>query len=103
MRLECPDGLGEVHRHGLIEKKRQGLGKPDIIYVMNFATIEKNHTNNNKKEPANADNNTEVRKSNFNKFENQTSISSKIEPQEVRESNLSKFGNQTLASSKSER
>ena len=25
---------------GLIEKKRQGLGKPDIIYVKNFATLE---------------------------------------------------------------
>ena len=25
---------------GLIEKKRQGLGKPDIIYVKNFSTIE---------------------------------------------------------------
>ena len=25
---------------GLIEKKRQGLGRPDIIYVKNFATVE---------------------------------------------------------------
>ena len=24
---------------GLIEKKRQGLGRPDIIYVKNFATV----------------------------------------------------------------
>ena len=24
---------------GLIEKKRRGLGKPDIIYVKNFSTI----------------------------------------------------------------
>ncbi len=24
---------------GLIEKKRRGLGKPDIIYVKNFATM----------------------------------------------------------------
>ena len=28
--------------YGLIEKKRQGLGKPDIIYVMNFITVENN-------------------------------------------------------------
>lgn len=28
---------------GLIEKKRQGLGKPDIIYVKNFATIQYNN------------------------------------------------------------
>ena len=26
---------------GLIEKKRQGLGRPDIIYVKNFAVVEK--------------------------------------------------------------
>ena len=25
---------------GLVEKKRQGLGRPDIIYVKNFATVE---------------------------------------------------------------
>ena len=25
---------------GLIEKKRQGLGRPDIIYVKNFAVVE---------------------------------------------------------------
>ena len=24
---------------GLIEKKRRGLGKPDIIYVKNFASV----------------------------------------------------------------
>ena len=25
---------------GVIEKKRQGLGRPDIIYVKNFAVVE---------------------------------------------------------------
>ena len=25
-------------RYGLIERKRQGLGKPNLIYVKNFAT-----------------------------------------------------------------
>ena len=63
---------------------------------------ENNDSNNNQKEPANADNTTEVRKSNFKKFGNQTSASSEIKPQEVRESNLSKFENQTLASSENE-
>ena len=56
---------------GLIEKKRQGLGKPDIIYVKNFAVVE-------------AEEITEtVAKSNIQKFENQTSRSSEIEHQEI--------------------
>ena len=102
---KCAKVLAELDSkkgYGLIEKKRQGLGKPDIIYVMNFVTIENNDSNNNQKETANADNITEVRKSNFKKFGNQTSASSEIKPQEVRESNLSKFENQTLASSDNE-
>ena len=102
---KCAKVLAELDSkkgYGLIEKKRQGLGKPDIIYVMNFVTIENNDSNNNQKEPVNADNTTEVRKTNFKKFENQTSESSEIKPQEVRESNLSKFGNQTLESSENE-
>ena len=102
---KCAKVLAELDSkkgYGLIEKKRQGLGKPDIIYVMNFITFENNDSNNNQKEPANADNKTEVRKSNFKKFENQTSVSSKIKPQEVREANLSKFENQTSASSENE-
>ncbi len=37
--LDCENGIG------LIEKKRRGLGKPDIIYVKNFATIEKESSN----------------------------------------------------------
>ncbi len=40
--LDCKKGIG------LIEKKRQGLGKPDIIYVKNFSTIE--HTEIQEKE-----------------------------------------------------
>lgn len=32
------DILKELERKGLIVKKRQGLGKPNKIYVMNFAT-----------------------------------------------------------------
>ena len=41
---------------GLIEKKRRGLGKPDIIYVKNFATIGEAE----EETPANADVSTEV-------------------------------------------
>ena len=48
---------------GLIERKRQGLGKPNIIFVKNFIS--------------------RVRKSNFLKSENRTSGSSQIGIQEI--------------------
>jgi hypothetical protein len=35
---------------GLIEKKRRGLGKPDIIYVKNFATLQESQTGENGRE-----------------------------------------------------
>lgn len=76
--------LDSVKGIGLVEKVRRGLGKPDIIYVKNFASISEQM---DEKEPANADEITEVGKSNFKKSENQTSGSSEIEPQEVGESN----------------
>ena len=47
---------------GLIEKKRRGLGKPDIIYVKNFTSAIKDDVEN---EPANADKCTEVKNFNF--------------------------------------
>ena len=80
---------------GLIEKKRQGLGKPDIIYVKNFATFavedddgeSENPPEIPSESPANPDVSTEVRKSNFKRFENRTSRGSEIELQEVRKSN----------------
>ena len=84
--------LDSVKGIGLVEKVRRGLGKPDIIYVKNFASITEQM---DEKEPANADKTSEVGKSNFKKSENRTSRSQKIEPQEVRKSNLWKFGNRT--------
>ena len=73
---------------GLIEKKRQGLGKPDIIYVKNFATLEVGgEPESQPKSPSNTDVSTEVRKSNFKRFENQTSRGSETELAEVREPN----------------
>lgn len=86
--LDCKKGIG------LIEKKRQGLGKPDIIYVKNFATLDaaEKAVNN----PSDSVVSTEVRKSNFKGFENQTSRSSEIELQEVRKPNLQRFENRTL-------
>ena len=88
---------------GLIEKKRQGLGKPDIIYVKNFATLEVGGVPESQpKSPSNTYASTEVRKSNFKGFENQTSRSSEIELQEVRKPNLQVFGNQTSRGSETE-
>ena len=78
---------------GLVEKVRRGLGKPDIIYVKNFASSEGNV---DKKEVVNTDKITEVGKSDFRKSENQTSRSQKIKPLEVRKSKLKKLENRTL-------
>ena len=62
---------------GLIEKKRRGLGKPDIIYVKNFASVP------DEKEPSNPDVSTEVKDFNFKKQKNLTSESKETKPQEV--------------------
>ena len=63
---------------GLIEKKRRGLGKPDIIYVKNFATIGEAE----EETPANADVSTEVQDLNL-KSKNFTSRSTISELAEV--------------------
>ena len=68
---------------GLVEKVRRGLGKPDIIYVKNFASPEGNV---DKKEAVNTDKIPEVGKSDLKKSENQIFGSSEIETQEVGES-----------------
>ena len=84
---------------GLVEKVRRGLGKPDIIYVKNFASSEGNV---DKKEVVNTDKITEVGKSDFRKSENQTSRSQKTGLQEVGKSDLKKSENQTFGSSEIE-
>lgn len=84
---------------GLVEKVRRGLGKPDIIYVKNFASLEGNL---DKKEAVNIDKTTEVGKSDFRKSENQTSGSQKIGLQEVGKSDLKKSEKQTFRSSEIE-
>lgn len=76
---------------GLIEKKRQGLGKPNIIYVKNFilqsatslANTEdfkksKNHTSRGLKNRL-----QEVQKVDFKEYENETSVSQENGIQEV--------------------
>ena len=85
---------------GLIEKKRQGLGKPDIIYVKNFAVVEQN--TKLEKEPSNTEVSTEVQNLNVKKFNNQTSGSSKSELQEIQKPDFQKFNNYTSGSSENE-
>lgn len=101
-REKCAKVIAELDSKkgiGLIEKKRQGLGKPDIIYVKNFATLD---AGKEPEKPDNADSFAEVRKPNFKRFDNQTSRSSEIELQEIRKPNLREFGNQTSRGSETE-
>ena len=58
------------NKAGLIERKRQGLGKPNLIYVKSFSRTVDNFGERH-----------------FLKFENQTSGGLKNKPQEVSESN----------------
>lgn len=81
---------------GLIEKKRRGLGKPDIIYVKNFSTM----TDMQKEEKA--DISAEVQKVNLKKSNIHTSRSSEIELQEVQELDRKKFTMHTSRSSEDE-
>lgn len=105
-REKCAKVIAELDSKkgiGLIEKKRRGLGKPDIIYVKNFATLDTGKEPGGELEnPDNADNSAEVRKPNFKRFDNQTSRSSEIELQEIRKPNLQEFGNQTSRGSETE-
>ena len=84
---------------GLIEKKRRGLGKPDIIYVKNFAAISEDQA---EKMPQNIDKSTEVQNLNFKKSNNDTSRSSETELQEVQNVNLQKYNKQTSGGSEIE-
>lgn len=98
---------------GLIEKKRLGLGKPNVIYVKNFMVKEISVESQEAESVENGENTQkyenqtsrsmetefqEVPESNFQKYENQTSGSMKTELQEVRKSNFQKYGNQTSRS-----
>ena len=84
---------------GLIEKKRRGLGRPDIIYVKNFASTPEKTT---EEKPANADISTEVKDFNFKKQKNLTSGSKETEPQEVKEADLMRKRNFTSGNKEAE-
>ena len=77
---------------GLIEKKRLGLGKPNVIYVKNFMIKECLDSESGEIETENA--------GNMQKYENQTSRSMKSGFQDVPESDFQKYENQTSGSMK---
>ena len=85
-RATCVKIMKELIEIGLIEKKRQGCGRPDIIYVKNFADLEIDEKDFEKKIDDNA-HFTEVQKPNFKKSNICTSRSSKTEFQEVQNLN----------------
>ena len=91
--------LDSVKGIGLVEKVRRGLGKPDIIYVKNFAAISEDQA---EKMPQNIDKSTEVQNLNFKKSNNDTSRSSETELQEVQNLNLQKYNKQTSGGSEIE-
>ena len=86
--------MKEIQDFGLIEKKRRGLGKPNIIYVKSFLveTIEENRTMEEDKNEDRSLNDKvqEVSKANLQKFEKQTSRNLKNKPQEVSKTNCNK-------------
>ena len=77
---------------GLVEKKHRGLGKPDIIYVKNFASLPGKEAG---EEPSNADVSTEVGKTDFKRSEKPTSRSQENRLQEVGETDSSRSENLT--------
>lgn len=95
--LDAENGIG------LIEKKRQGQGKPSVIYVKNFImegteTVQKLEKQTSGTEENDVDNSSEVERTNFLKLENQTSRSPKNQLLEVgkRDSNNTKINNTDL-------
>ena len=88
--LDAENGIG------LIEKKRRGLGKPDIIYVKNFATLnEKTQEEAEEKESVNVDVSTdaEVQDLDVQKSKNCTSESTEMELPEIQDLDFQKSKN----------
>ena len=83
---------------GLIEKIRQGLGKPDIIYVKDFTSGE----DGGNEEPFNSDELPEVKKINLWKSRNFTSEGKDSEPSEVKNFNFCKSNNFTSGGKETE-
>lgn len=87
---------------GLIEKKRQGLGRPDIIYVKNFVTAcAADPIEDDEKKPDNTDVSTEVQNLNFLKSNNKTCRSPESELPEVQNLDFCNSKNRTSGNPKS--
>jgi hypothetical protein len=91
--LDADNGIG------LIEKKRRGLGKPDIIYVKNFASVPEKEC---AEKPENTDVSTEVKNLYFKKERNLTSGSKETELQQVKEPDFKRENNLTSGSKETE-
>ena len=83
-----------LEEYGLIEKRRLGHGKANIIYVKNFCL--ESYPNAAPLETQNAYDQKLNQPSDFQKYGNRTVRSSKIELQEVRKSNFKKSENRTV-------
>lgn len=108
--VNCLKELDQEKGIGLIEKKRIGLGKTNVIYVKNFslkeypdepATLEAEETSENLVEKPEEYVEKEPEKPvNTQKFEKQTSGSLKNKLQEVLKTNFKEFRKQTSRSFK---
>lgn len=79
--------LSELDDFNLIERKRRGQGKPNIIYVKNIVAVIETKEYENQTSRSMKIELQEVPKSNFKKYENQTSRSMNSTLQEVPKSN----------------
>ena len=91
--------LDAVKGMGLIEKKRRGLGKPDIIYVKNFASVSDKE---GEKMPVDTDNSAEVKNLYFKGEKDFTSGRKESELQEVKNIDFRKKRNFTSGSKEGE-
>ena len=87
-RPTCVKILKELDCIGLIEKRRRGRGKPDIIYVKNFLNSDPiNHEDKDLNLNSESTPSQEVKKFNFKKSKNLTSRSKEVLPLEVKKFN----------------
>lgn len=87
-RPTCVKILKELDCIGLIEKRRRGRGKPDIIYVKNFLNSDSiNHEDKDLNLDSENTPSQEVKKFNFKKSKNLTSRSKEVLPLEVKKFN----------------
>lgn len=76
---------------GLIERKKQGLGKPDMIYVKNFVLSEEPESEIEQESPENTMSHTEVKEFDLRKKKNLTSRGKESELQEVKKVNFQRL------------